>query len=58
MKIAAVRAIADIIPEDHLRPDYIVPSVFDKRVAADVAKAVSNAAIEDGVAAESTGRIG
>jgi malate dehydrogenase (oxaloacetate-decarboxylating) len=57
MKIAAARAIADIIPNDHLRPDYIVPSVFDKRVAADVAKAVSKAAVEAGVAAESTGRI-
>ena len=54
MKIAAARAIADIIPEDHIRPDYIVPSVFDKRVAADVAKAVSQAAIEAGVAAENT----
>ena len=50
MKIAAARAIADIIPADHIRPDYIIPSVFDKRVAADVAKAVAKAAIEGGVA--------
>jgi malate dehydrogenase (oxaloacetate-decarboxylating) len=56
MKIAAARAIAEIIPADHIRPDFIVPSVFDKRVAVDVAKAVSQAAIEAGVAAESTGR--
>jgi malate dehydrogenase (oxaloacetate-decarboxylating) len=57
MKIAAARAIADIIPEDHIRPDYIIPSVFDKRVATDVAKAVANAAIESGVAAENSARI-
>jgi malate dehydrogenase (oxaloacetate-decarboxylating) len=57
MKIAAARAIADIIPEDHIRPDYIVPSVFDKRVATDVAKAVSRAAFESGAAAEDSARI-
>jgi malate dehydrogenase (oxaloacetate-decarboxylating) len=52
MKVAAVRAIAEIIPDDHVRPDYIVPSVFDKRVATDVARAVSKAAIDSGVATE------
>ena len=52
MKIAAARAIAEIIPEDHVRPDYIIPSVFDKRVAANVAKAVAKAAVESGVASE------
>ena len=57
MKIAAVRAIAESIPEDHLRPDYIVPSVFDKRVAVGVAKAVSRAAIESDVAADPSPRI-
>jgi malate dehydrogenase (oxaloacetate-decarboxylating) len=57
MKIAAARAIADIIPGDHIRPDYIIPSVFDKRVAVDVARAVANAAIEGGVAAENKGRM-
>lgn len=50
MKVAAVRAIADIIPEDQLRPDFIMPSVFDRRVAANVAAAVSRAAVESGVA--------
>ena len=50
MKIAAAHAIAQIIPEDQIRPDYIVPSVFDTRVAAAVAKAVSKAAVEAGVA--------
>ena len=51
MKIAAAEAIAEVIPESELRPAYIVPSVFDKRVAAGVAKAVAQAAIEAGVAA-------
>jgi malate dehydrogenase (oxaloacetate-decarboxylating) len=56
IKIAAVRAIAAIIPDDHLRPDYIVPSVFDKRVAAEVAKAVSKAAVDSGVATDHSRR--
>ena len=56
MKIAAARAIADIIAEDHIRPDYIIPSVFDKRVAVDVAKAVAKAAVAEGVAAGNGGR--
>jgi malate dehydrogenase (oxaloacetate-decarboxylating) len=50
MKLAAAHAIADIIPEDHLTPDYIVPSVFDKRVVRAVARAVAHAAHESGVA--------
>ncbi len=50
MKVAAARAIADIIAEDHIRPDYIIPSVFDKRVAVNVAKAVAKAAVAEGVA--------
>lgn len=50
MKLAAARAIASIIPEDHLSEDYIVPSVFDKRVVRAVARAVAQAACESGVA--------
>lgn len=50
MKIAAVRAIADVISDSELRPDYIVPSVFDRRVAVNVATAVAKAAKEAGVA--------
>jgi malate dehydrogenase (oxaloacetate-decarboxylating) len=50
MKLAAAQAIADIIPEDHLTEDYIVPSVFDKRVVRVVAKAVAIAAHQSGVA--------
>jgi malate dehydrogenase (oxaloacetate-decarboxylating) len=50
MKLAAAQAIADIIPEDHLTEDYIVPSVFDKRVVRVVARAVATAAHQSGVA--------
>ncbi len=50
MKLAAARAIAGVIAEDELRPDYIIPSVFDTRVAPAVAAAVRAAAIADGVA--------
>jgi malate dehydrogenase (oxaloacetate-decarboxylating) len=50
MKLAAAHAIADIIPPDHLSEDYIVPSVFDKRVVRAVARAVAQAAHETGVA--------
>ncbi|HTU92100.1 MAG TPA: malic enzyme-like NAD(P)-binding protein, partial [Gemmataceae bacterium] len=50
MKLAAAHAIADIIPEDHLTEDYIVPSVFEKRVVRAVARAVARAAHESGVA--------
>jgi malate dehydrogenase (oxaloacetate-decarboxylating) len=54
MKLAAARAIAEIIPDDHLTEDYIVPSVFDKRVVRAVARAVAAAAHETGVARKST----
>jgi malate dehydrogenase (oxaloacetate-decarboxylating) len=50
MKLAAAHAIAGIIPEDHLSEDYMVPSVFDKRVVRAVARAVARAAHESGVA--------
>jgi malate dehydrogenase (oxaloacetate-decarboxylating) len=50
MKIAAAHAIADIIAHDELRPDYVIPSVFDRRVMQAVAAAVSRAAVETGVA--------
>jgi len=49
MKLAAARAIAGVIEEDELEPEYIVPSPFDKRVVEAVAKAVMKAAIETGV---------
>lgn len=46
MKVAAANAIAAIISDNELHPEYIVPSVFDRRVAAAVADAVSRTAIE------------
>lgn len=50
MKLAAVYAIAELIDAEELREDYVVPDVFDKRVAPAVAAAVARAAIETGVA--------
>jgi len=50
MKLAAAHAIAGTISDAELHPEYIVPSVFDKRVAEAVAKAVEAAAYETGVA--------
>ena len=50
MKIAAAQAIADIIKDDELNDEYIIPDAFDKRVAENVAKAVAKAARESGVA--------
>ena len=50
MKLAAADAIASIIGPDELHPDYIIPSVFDRRVAEAVAKEVESAAYESGVA--------
>jgi malate dehydrogenase (oxaloacetate-decarboxylating) len=50
MKIAAAHAIAGIVSDDELHPEYIIPSVFDKRVAEAVARDVEEAAYESGVA--------
>jgi len=50
MKLAAAKAIQNIISDEEVGPDYIIPSVFDKRVVASVAKAVMEAAYETGVA--------
>jgi len=50
MKLAAAHAIANIIGPDELHPDYIIPSVFDRRVAEAVAQKVEEAAYETGVA--------
>jgi len=49
MKLAAARAIAGIVGDER-SAEYIVPSVFDARVVDAVAQAVTQAAIEDGVA--------
>ena len=50
MKLAAVYAIAGLISDEELHADYVIPDPFDPRVAAHVAAAVANAAMETGVA--------
>ncbi|SHI06635.1 malate dehydrogenase (oxaloacetate-decarboxylating) [Clostridium collagenovorans DSM 3089] len=50
MKIAAARAIADLVSEDELNPEYVIPNAFDLRIAPKVALYVARAAIETGVA--------
>ena len=50
MKMAAAQALADLISEDELNEDYIIPAAFDKRVGPAVAKAVAEAAKRTGVA--------
>lgn len=50
MKMAAVEAIAGLIPREEVRADYVIPAPFDPRVAPAVAAAVAKAAMETGVA--------
>ncbi len=50
MKIAAAKAIASMVSDEELRPDYVITDVFDKRVADAVAEAVAQAARDTGVA--------
>ena len=50
MKIAAANALADLITDEELSPDYIIPKAFDKRVGPAVEKAVAEAARKTGVA--------
>jgi len=50
MKQAAAHAIADIITDEELSADYIIPSVFNRKVAKQVAAAVARAAHKTGVA--------
>ncbi len=49
MKLAAVHAIAELIPKYELRPDYVIPHPFDPRVSPNVAAYVAQAAIDTGV---------
>lgn len=49
MKMAAAVGIASLIKDDELRPEYVVPSPFDKRVAEIVADEVKRVAIEFGI---------
>ena len=50
MKLAAAHALAELVSDEELKPDYVVVNVFDKRVSHAVAKASAKAAIESGVA--------
>ena len=50
MKMAAAQALADLISDEELNEDYIIPAAFDKRVGPAVAKAVAEAARKTGVA--------
>ena len=49
MKMAAAKAIASLIDEKDLTPEYIIPDAFDERVAKAVAKAVADEAIRAGI---------
>ena len=50
MKIAASYAIASLVGDDELNPEYILPQAFDKRIGKAVAEAVKKAAVKTGVA--------
>ena len=50
MKVAAANALAELISDEELSADYIIPKAFDKRVGPAVAKAVAEAARASGVA--------
>ena len=55
MKVAAGHAIASVITDDELGPEYVIPSVFNRDVTLAVAAAVAGAAERDGVARRSRG---
>ena len=50
MKMAAAQALANLIPDDELSAEYIIPTAFDPKVGPAVAKAVAQAARDSGVA--------
>ena len=50
MKLAAAKAIASLVTDEELNPEYIIPSPFDKRVCNVVAKEVGRVAREQGIA--------
>jgi len=50
MKVAAAYAIANVVKDEELKPDYVLPDAFNKNVVENVAKAVREAAIKTGVA--------
>ena len=52
MKVAAASAIAELVEPEKLCPEYVIPSVFDERVAPHVAKRVAEAAVRSGAVRE------
>ena len=50
MKMAAAKALASLVEEKELKPDYIIPAAFDPRIKEKVSKAVFEAAKKTGVA--------
>ncbi|MCA6091964.1 NAD-dependent malic enzyme, partial [Streptomyces sp. SCA3-4] len=51
MMLAAARALADVVAEDELNANYIIPSVFNPKATTAVADAVKRAALAAGAAA-------
>jgi len=49
MRIAASYAIADLVKENELNEEYIIPDPLDERVVPAVAQAVKETAIETGI---------
>jgi malate dehydrogenase (oxaloacetate-decarboxylating) len=50
MELAAAHALAAVVDPDYLDADYVLPSVFDSRVAPEIAAAVASAAVSSGAA--------
>jgi malate dehydrogenase (oxaloacetate-decarboxylating) len=50
MKLAAARALAEVISEEELSEDYVIPNVFDERIVPTMSEAVQEAARESGSA--------
>ncbi len=50
MKMAAAKALSELVTDEELSADYIIPAAFDKRVGPAVAEAVAQAARYSGVA--------
>jgi malate dehydrogenase (oxaloacetate-decarboxylating) len=49
MKMAAAIALASLISEEELKPDYVIADPFDPRVAKVIAKAVADEAVRSGI---------
>ena len=58
MKVAAAKALAAVVREEELAPDYIIPGVFNRKVVEAVAAAVIRAAEDSGVARRTPPSVG